>query len=461
MKRMTLCVALAAAIGLGLGMPLAHADTFNYHGTLQDAGEAASGRYEMRLTLFSDASGGSVLAGPVTVYDVDVKDGNFVTSVDFGSLALTSQAWLAVEIKAGGGDFVALDARSPVTPEGSACPGSWALDGNAGNPFGSYLGTADAQTVVIKSNAGVVARFDPNHSVGLAYPYTTAGDYSTAIGYNAGTVHEGSIVTGGRNDSTFGIGIRDTATNQVILVAEHGVGINTATGPNGDPLGAELTIAPSAALPGSSTDLTFQTGSGASSYNGFNLAATPGGFFSINGLFGAGGTYLYDQLLKINYFHSGTSSTTRWQFNGSTVAAPLSVGFNSTTGNGAFLSGGGVWTNASSRTFKDTFASVDPVSVLDKLVAMPVMTWFYKDNHGDGQHIGPVAEDFAEVFGFGDNEKYIGTVDESGVALAAIQGLNKKVEAENSTLKRQNADLHSKLDALTARLDKLESRQGE
>ena len=111
-------------------------------------------------------------------------------------------------------------------------------------------------------------------------------------------------------------------------------------------------------------------------------------------------------------------------------------------------------TNASSRTFKDTFASVDPVNVLDKLVAMTLKTWFYKGNHDDGQHIGPVAEDFAEVFGFGGNEKYIGTVDESGVALAAIQGLNKKLEAEN-------AGLHSKLDALTARLDKLESRRGE
>ena len=451
MKRMTLCVALATAIGLGLGSPLAHADTFTYHGTLQDAGEAANGKYELRLTLYSGASGGSVLAGPVTVYDVEVKDGNFVTNVDFGPLALSSQAWLGVEVKADGGDFVALDSRSPVAPEGSACPGSWALDGNAGNPTGSYLGTADAQTVVIKSNAGVVARFESNASVGLAFPYTTAGAYSTAIGYNAGTAYEGSIVTGGRNDATFGTTIRDTATNQVILVAQHGVGINTAKAPDGNALRDELTIAPSTGLPGGNADLTFET-STTGTYNGFNMSANPGGFFTLNGLYNSGGTLLYDQLLYINYLHG--SSSGQWRFNGASGAVPLSVGHDSSTGNGAYLSNAGIWTNASSRTFKESFAAVDPLSVLDKLVAMPVMTWFYKGNHDDGQHIGPVAEDFAEVFGFGDNEKYIGTVDESGVALAAIQGLNKKLEAEN-------ADLHNKLDALAARLDKLEHRQGE
>ena len=95
MKRITLCIAMATALGLGLGTSLAQASTFNYHGTLQDAGQAANGNYEMRLTLYSSASGGSVLAGPVTVYGIDVKGGNFVTSVDFVPLALTSPGWLA------------------------------------------------------------------------------------------------------------------------------------------------------------------------------------------------------------------------------------------------------------------------------------------------------------------------------------------------------------------------------
>jgi hypothetical protein len=164
--------------------------------------------------------------------------------------------------------------------------------------------------------------------------------------------------------------------------------------------------------------------------------------------------------LFINYIH-GASSYGIWQLNGAGSPGAFNVGHDASSGNGAYLSNSGVWTNASSRTFKDAFAAIDPVEVLHKLVSIPVQTWFYKDNHSDGLHMGPIAEDFAATFGLGSNEKYIGTVDESGVALAAIQGLNKKVETENATLKQQNAELRGKLDAIVARLEKLEAPKGE
>jgi hypothetical protein len=45
---------------------MAHADSFTCHGNLQDAGQAARGRYDLQLTLYSAQNGGSVLAGPVT-----------------------------------------------------------------------------------------------------------------------------------------------------------------------------------------------------------------------------------------------------------------------------------------------------------------------------------------------------------------------------------------------------------
>jgi flagellar biosynthesis/type III secretory pathway protein FliH len=43
--------------------------------------------------------------------------------------------------------------------------------------------------------------------------------------------------------------------------------------------------------------------------------------------------------------------------------------------------------------------------------------------------MGPTAQDFQAAFGLGSDEQCIGTVDADGVALAAIQGLNEKVEA--------------------------------
>lgn len=460
MNRLTLCVALAAALGTGMGASLAHADSFMYHGSLQDAGKAANGSYDLQLTLYSAATGGHALSSPVTLYNVQVKDGNFVTSVDFGqTTAQSTQSYVQVQLKsAGSSDFVALDQRSPVAPDGG-CPGSWALDGNVGIPSGSFLGTADSSTLYIKTNNSINAIFPPNGSVGLAYPDAMNGARSTAIGFHAGTAFDGSIVTSGYTDSTFGSDIRDTATNQFIIAAQHGVGINTSKAPDGNALRDELTIAPSAGLPGGNTDLTFET-STTDGYGGFNFGAEPVGFFNINGLSNTGGVLTYDRLLRINY--TRVSHYANFGLNGApATGAPFQVGTTSSNGNGAFLSAAGVWTNASSRTFKDAIVAIDPVSVLEKLVAMPVKTWFYKDNHDDGQHMGPIAEDFAQTFGLGSNEKYIGTVDESGVALAAIQGLNRKVENENATLKQQNVQLRSELGSLAARLDRLENAKGE
>ena len=46
-----------------------------------------------------------------------------------------------------------------------------------------------------------------------------------------------------------------------------------------------------------------------------------------------------------------------------------------------------------------------------------------------------MAQDFRAAFGLGESERTITTVDADGVALAAIQGLNRKVEEENQALR--------------------------
>jgi len=85
-------------------------------------------------------------------------------------------------------------------------------------------------------------------------------------------------------------------------------------------------------------------------------------------------------------------------------AGVFQVGNSSLNGNGAYLSVTGVWTDASSRTFKDAFTTEDKLDLLGKVLALPVTTWFYKGNHDEGRHIGPMAEDFAQAFGLGSNE---------------------------------------------------------
>jgi hypothetical protein len=455
MKRLHLSVALAAAFGFAFSC--AQAASFTYHGSLQDGSEPANGAYDLELTLYSKRQGGVVLAGPVTVSRVAVDDGSFVTPVDFGPISLASDGWVDVRVRpAGFGEFTALDDRSPVAAEGS-CPGAWSLDGNAGTTSDTnYIGTVDNTRVTIKSNNHTAAYFYPNWSVGLAYPDAVLGDYSTAIGYHAGTAHEGSTMIGG-NDA-FASGVRDSAARQFIVANSGGVGINTSLSGDGLPLRDELTIAPSPALPSGNADLTLETSTSAG-YTGFDLSAEPNGYFVLHGLYNTGGALDYRPLMRINYSHNFGGY---FALNGSTYSGPLTVGDpGAGFGNGAYVTTGGVWTNASSRSFKDSFAKVDVGAVLEKLVALPIQTWMYTASRAEGQHMGPVAEDFAAMFGLGNDDKHITTVDESGVAFAAIQGLNRKVESENTSLRRENADLRVALDHMSERLDRLEGRTGE
>ena len=115
----------------------------------------------------------------------------------------------------------------------------------------------------------------------------------------------------------------------------------------------------------------------------------------------------------------------------------------------------------SDRNLKENFAPVSPREVLDKVTALPISRWNFK---GDAAtpHVGPMAQDFHAAFGLGTDERHIATVDADGVALAAIQGLNSKVEVGSQKtqgsiqkLQEENAELKLRLE----KLERLMSRQ--
>jgi hypothetical protein len=77
-------------------------------------------------------------------------------------------------------------------------------------------------------------------------------------------------------------------------------------------------------------------------------------------------------------------------------------------------------------------------------VAKSTLTeWSYKDDSAT-RHIGPMGQDFYSLFNIGTDEKHIAPIDEGGVALAAIQGLNAKLEEA----RQENVSLKARLDAL-------------
>ncbi len=115
--------------------------------------------------------------------------------------------------------------------------------------------------------------------------------------------------------------------------------------------------------------------------------------------------------------------------------------------------GGGSWTSLSDRNAKENLETVDAQSVLDKVVALPLSTWNYKSQDSVIRHIGPMAQDFKATFGVGESDTGITSIDADGVALAAIQGLNQKLEAKNAALEKEVAELKALVQTLAEKVN--------
>ena len=186
-----------------------------------------------------------------------------------------------------------------------------------------------------------------------------------------------------------------------------------------------------------------------------NFAVIPGGYQNIAGSnsFAAGS---FAQATNTGAFVWGDDSVSTpvssTNANSWTVRASGGVRFFSNSGMtaGVILApGGGSFANLSDRNAKEAFEPVNAQTVLDGVAALPLSTWKYKSQDASIRHIGPMAQDFKAAFGVGESDTGITTVDEDGVALAAIQGLNQKLENE---AKAKDAEIES----LKARLEKLE-----
>ena len=105
----------------------------------------------------------------------------------------------------------------------------------------------------------------------------------------------------------------------------------------------------------------------------------------------------------------------------------------------------------SDRNKKAGFEPVNSEDVLTRVVALPIQTWHYTNDPAATLHMGAMAQDFHAAFGLGENEKTIATVDADGVAFAAIQGLNHKVDlltADLSVQRSENAALRGEFDEI-------------
>jgi hypothetical protein len=466
-------------------------------------------------TVTSIATGAGLAGGPITATGT--------ISVAAGGIGTTEINAAEVQRRVTGscaaGNYVRqVNQDGTVVCEADATgPAAWRLDGNAGtNPAANFIGTTDLQPFVVRTANARSLRIEPSSITfgSPALPITTntiGGSHANEVtaGVRGATIGGGGVPIGNGDPDllfegpnrvtdaygTVGGGYRNRAgdaagtTTDRISATVGGGSLNSASGGESTvgggtvntASGVQSTVGGGSLNSASGFASTVSGGTdncagGVKSWAGGQRAKVrPGtgsgaagdgcaGVASTATVDGDGGTFVWADSQSADFVSTGSNQfLVRAQggiFFGtnSTVSIPAGRFINTSTG--AHLTTGGTWTNASSRTFKSDFAAVDPADVLRRVLRLGITTWAYRDST-EGRHIGPIAEEFHALFGLGGDDRSISTVDADGVALAAIQGLNAKLEAENAALRAESAELRAELDRRDAayrdRFERLEA----
>jgi hypothetical protein len=505
MKTLSLAVVLALTSLLNS----THAQSWDYRGTLNDAGRAANGRYDLRLTLIDEKTK-QPFGNPITLYGVEVKDGQFATAVDF-AIALTSAPALKLKTEVQQGDSGFMPLGAPVHFDAKGAPASvcWDTEGNIGTiPNFNFIGTRDDQPLILKSNNVEAARatstglqlngpgfFSDLVELSVRGHIGSNGDFANILleprQNPAPTQREGILFSAGggpvnTNSTEFFLdqlnaaGAQNrrmsfTGNGSVLFADRSTVASFNSTAPNQFMVRAAGGVGLNAAPP-ADVELAITASGGVNNFaNLFMRSQTlnPSGagvLFSVGNHTNAGNSN--DAELYIDQFNTAAAQTRRlvitrtggvglnrgdaiYDALGNTAA--LVVGTSSINGNRAYLSNGGTWTNTSSRLVKEGFQSVDALGILHKVLNLPISTWRYTGSN-EGEHLGPMAEDFFDAFGLGNSSASIATVDTAGVAFAAIQGLHAQTQAQDQNQLQALAALQAQNQELQQRLQRLEAQ---
>jgi hypothetical protein len=516
--KMTLGAVLWTAMLLQPSTLLAQGTAFTYQGRLDAGGAPANGSFDLRFAIYDAASGGSLLAGPLTNVATPVINGLFTVALDFGAGVFTGPArWLEIGVRTnGGGAFTALSPRQALTatpyailagnvsgviansslPANPAFIGTvsatvfsgngsgltnlnasaltsgtvptaalgnaWKISGNAGTTPGThFVGTTDNQPLEFKVNGQRVLRLEP----GTNAPSVVAGSAQNSI--NAGS--EGATIGGGHQNSIQENAVYATIGGGVGNAIEPNAWYGTIAGGYSNTIRGDNLEDTSLATIGGGAQNTINSRAWGATIGGgskntiapyASYATIPGGFANRAAAlaFAAGyrakadhpGAFVWGDFTEADIVSTNANSVTMRASGG----YRLFSNSGATTGV-ALAAGGGSWTSISDRNAKENFASVDALAVLAKVVSLPITTWNYKSQDPAIRHIGPTAQDFKAAFGLGESDTGITSIDADGVALAAIQGLNQKVETRSRELEARSRKLEAENAALKAELKQI------
>ncbi|MBL9134507.1 MAG: DUF2793 domain-containing protein [Verrucomicrobiales bacterium] len=360
-----------------------------------------------------------------------------VTSVNGLKDAVTLAAGSGISLSSSGSTIT-------ITGSGGGSEAAWSLTGNKGTKAGSeFLGTTDSQPLEFKVDSITALRLEPGAD-GL-HPNLVANSANQQMGASSGSTIGGGTGNQIGDDSDYAL-ISGGDQNQI----DSGVNKAVIAGGTQNRISSKST----ASVIGGGSENRVQ---GSAPY-----ATIPGGLLNE-----VSASYGFAAGRRARAQHSGAfvwgdstdsqiSSTTENQF---VVRASggAKIYSNSGTSSGVSLSAGGnSWSSVSDRNQKHDFEEVDTIEILERLAAIPVLRWRYIwEEPESSKHLGPVAQDFKPAFYPGRDDTSISTLEFDGVALAAIQGLNRKVEV----LKSENAQLKAQMQWILERLQALEQQR--
>lgn len=438
---------------------------------------------------------GKLAAGSVT--STKIAAGTTVRSLN----GLADQVTLA----AGAGITINQNANTlTFAATGSGTGSGWGLTGNTGtSPATDYLGTSDNQPLELRVFAQRGLRLEPTaqtdtiNLIGGSSANSSGGGLGATIA-GGGSPSDPNLVT-----ASFGVigGGHGNEVNAASAVVAGGRRNSIATAGDFSVIGGGQSnrvsqSAAHAAIFGGLNNSIGTGSSGASIFGGTDnqigsnaqFALSLGGFANVvgnNALYGAvlGGSN--NRALSPNSLAAGRnaqaqnigsfvwadsrdgtfSSTAANEFSvratgGVRLVSAINAGTGAPTAGVSLAAGATAWGVISDRDLKKNFQAVDYQGILDRLAAMPIQQWNYQwENDAATPHLGPMAQDFKAAFYPGRDDRNITTLEVDGVALAAIQGLNRKLESELAAKERRLVELESANARLLQRLEAIELRQ--
>lgn len=335
----------------------------------------------------------------------------------------------------------------------------------ASGTYALYASTTGRNNTALGSYAGYLATSGHYNLFLGAQVYGTASDTNTI---RIGEAYDGAMSPAGGQNRTFIAGIRGTplagGAAPVVIDANGQLGVSTsgvlAAGAGYGCVGCGEAGKIEIYNP-STGDMTIQSAphyrmllnpAGGNIGVGVNSMVGSGALFGCPYCAQSGFIKFYDQATGHLTIQSGPWFATLLNPAGGNVGIGLSApAYPLHLGSGAYVSAGGVWTNASSRTVKQDIADLTLDGARAVVAQLAPVTYAYTANPGE-RHVGFIAEDVPDL---------VATSDRKGLSPMDIVAVITKVvqdqQATITTLQRANADLQRANADLQARLARLEA----